>query len=200
MSDIVPIGFLRVNPRELDPLVHRGWGEEGGRPLRKVILVRENAPAGFDACRCVILISRTRRRNARPYPRSFRKVDVLMMSTVRPALGTFLDRFRDSTPPRQDPAALPPLYCFGTVNYCVSFTRVIYTIYCERIENNNFFPICSRIGRVYFGLWIWWIPSLTVVPSLDIEFHLLSETSSPGKLFVLLVNSVGSWYIEVKVC
>lgn len=79
-----PIGFLRVNPRELDPLVHRGRGE----PLRKVIPVRENAPAGFDACSCVILISRTRRCNARPYPRSFRKVDVLMMSTVRPALGT----------------------------------------------------------------------------------------------------------------
>lgn len=51
------------------------------KPLRKVIRVRENAPAGLlRACRCVILISRTRRRNARPYLRSRRKVDVPMMS------------------------------------------------------------------------------------------------------------------------
>lgn len=104
-------------------------GGGGERPLRKVIPVRENAPAGFDACRCVILISRTRRRNARPHPRSFRKVDVLMMSTVRPALGYATRSSIDSAiqPPRQDPA-LPPLYCFGTVNYCVSFTRDTWSL------------------------------------------------------------------------
>lgn len=112
-----PIGFLRVNPRELDPLATpRGWGEKEKESHSGKILIParyENAPpAGFDACSCVILISRTRRRNARPFvseivQKGRRSDDV---NCARPALATL---HVPRSIPRFNPSLLTPGSAFA---------------------------------------------------------------------------------------
>lgn len=124
---------LRIN-REFDPSTALSRGES----LRKVTPVRENAPIGLHACRYVILISRTRRRNARPYLRSRRKVDVPMMSPRCPALGT-------PHAPRSIPRFNPPARIWLCRHFIasaqltpVSFTRYVTSRIAGRCQANNF--------------------------------------------------------------